>query len=57
MIWHLLPCNDIEEHEESSVCRCGPRVEEVDGDLLVVHNSFDGREAVEMANEIINSKK
>ena len=39
---HVLPVNDLCEHEESEDCVCGPRVEE-DG-MVVVHNSLDGRE-------------
>lgn len=54
-IWHLTPTNDIEEHVESSYCKCEPEVEVLEnGDVLVIHNAFDGREAVELANEIIN---
>lgn len=54
-IWHILPCNDIEEHDENTTCKCHPRVEmQENGDMLVIHNSFDGREAIEMANEILN---
>lgn len=53
-IWHTLPVDDIEEHEESSTCKCEPEVEKVEGDLLIIHNSFDGREAVEWANDILD---
>lgn len=55
--WHIYPTNDLEEHDtESSQCKCNPKLEEIEdtGDFLIVHNSFDGREAVEMAKEIIN---
>lgn len=45
MIWHILPINDLIEHEEKSTCNCEPCVEIVEnGDLLVVHNALDGRE-------------
>lgn len=58
MNWHLLPCNDLKEHEESTTCKCAPKVEfQQSGDMLIVHNSFDRREAVEMFNEIINNGK
>ena len=57
MNWHLLPINDLKEHEDSTTCDCNPNVEfHEDGDMIVIHNSYDGREALEMANEIINSK-
>lgn len=55
--WHVYPTNDLEEHDtESSQCRCEPTLEEEKGtgDFLVIHNSFDGREAVEIVNKIIN---
>lgn len=48
MIWHILPLNDLEEHLEKSTCKCTPNVELLeDGDLLVIHNSFDKREIIE----------
>jgi len=55
--WHLLPVNDLKEHEESTTCECEPKIEfQENGDMLIIHNSFDGREAIEMFNEIINKK-
>lgn len=36
-------------------CPCKPRVEVVGSDLVVVHNSFDHREIVEEAIEIMNN--
>lgn len=54
-IWHLLPMNDLKEHQEQSTCECEPEVEmQENGDMLVIHNSFDGREALEIVNEILN---
>lgn len=42
---HVLPANDIGLHADSGVhCSCNPTVEWVDGTMLVIHNSFDGRE-------------
>jgi hypothetical protein len=55
MIWHILPINDIKDHVEDSTCPCEPVVLVEGGDLIIVHNSWDGREAVEEATEIINS--
>jgi hypothetical protein len=58
MIWHVAPINDIKEHEMGfeCTCDCGVSVQEVDGDLICVHSSYDGREAVEWTKEIINIK-
>lgn len=45
---HVMPNADLREHEETTTCPCGPRVEcEPDAAMLVIHNSFDGREATE----------
>lgn len=47
---HVLPVNDVIEHEDEGVdCICGPTVEPVfDADgacgWLISHNSLDGRE-------------
>lgn len=51
MIWHILPVNDVEEHEESSTCKCEPRIEIAGGDMLMIHNSFDGRELLELEKD------
>lgn len=55
MTIHVTPNNDIEPHEESTTCKCEPRVEHINGNMVVVHNAFDGREGVEIANEILGN--
>lgn len=52
---HVLPVNDLKEHTEDTTCECGPTVIQEDGELIVVHNAFDGREGLEMAQEILNT--
>lgn len=48
MAIHILPINDSEPHEEATTCKCKPTVEILeDGEMMIVHNSFDGRERVE----------
>ena len=50
--FHIIPVNDIVEHQESKQCPCVPRVElgyneygeEVE---IVVHNAWDQRELAE----------
>jgi hypothetical protein len=54
-IFHVLPVNDIKEHRESYVCHCQPKVQNESGNMIIIHNSFDGREGVEWANEILNN--
>ena len=57
MIIHVLPVNDLEPHdEEGTTCKCEPRVEFVEGGMLVVHNSFDNREMIEQVNEILEKE-
>lgn len=41
---NVLPINDIYSHLEDSACKCNPKVIFENGEMIVVHNSFDGRE-------------
>ena len=43
MAFHVLPINDIKEHEESSTCSCNPEVKIENGEMIIIHNAFDGR--------------
>lgn len=54
--FQVLPINDSEEHTEDSTCKCNPSVEVAQMGIIIRHNSFDGREAVEQANEILGYK-
>jgi hypothetical protein len=65
-IYHVHPINDLHEHElgswdrsivnlpPSCPCPCEPRVITEENGYIIVHNSFDGREGVEWAKEILN---
>lgn len=47
---HIVPINDLREHDEHLACWCAPRFEKVKGSstaLLVVHHALDGRELIE----------
>lgn len=45
---HVIPLNDMRDHQESADCWCAPRAQTFDGGGMVfVHNSMDGRELVE----------
>ena len=47
---HILPINDLKEHEENTTCECNPKVEVLEnGEILVIHNSYDRREVTEEA--------
>lgn len=67
-IYHVHPEGDLESHilkcdinvtNEIPIpiclCTCSPTFKEENGSLIVIHNSFDGREGVEQAREILNS--
>lgn len=47
MAIHIIPVNDLKEHEELTTCECCPSVQFENGEMIVVHNSFDGRELKE----------
>jgi len=52
MTWHVTPIEDIQEHDESTTCTCKPTVEFMEnGNIVVTHNSFDGREFIEQLTE------
>lgn len=45
MNYHIVPTNDIKEHEPTTTCSCNPKIETYhDGEMLVRHNAYDGRE-------------
>lgn len=62
---HVVPVNDLEEHtiEEgykcgvwTGLCKCDPDKKLVDPDertWIIVHTSFDGREGVDWANDLL----
>ena len=50
MEWtHILPNNDIQEHQEDSQCKCEPRVD-IENELII-HNAYDGRELIEQTEK------
>lgn len=50
---NVLPLNDLKPHIESPACKCEPSVEIFEnGNRLVVHNSWDGREFFEDESNI-----
>jgi len=47
-IWNVEPVDDLQPHSDDEFCKCMPRIDiQPDGSLLVVHNSYDGREKYE----------
>ena len=54
--YHIVPLDDEEIHSLSRDCSCKPTARAIDEiATMVIHNSFDGREAYEEAMQIINS--
>lgn len=54
---HVHPIDDTQEHdtsEKGNTCHCDPSIIiEPNTEIIVVHNSFDGREGIEWVNEIL----
>jgi hypothetical protein len=52
---NIIPENDLKEHTEDTTCECNPRIIEEDGEMIVIHNSFDNREPIEWTLDILNN--
>lgn len=53
-IIHIIPLNDLKDHIDSSTCECNPKSEILDnGDIMIIHNSYDKREVIEQLTEDI----
>lgn len=46
-MYNITPTKDLKEHVEDSTCPCHPRVINENGEMIIIHNSYDGREFVE----------
>jgi hypothetical protein len=48
-IRHVYPTDDVKEHDtnHAALCKCEPVTEISEGGVVVIHNSFDGREFFE----------
>lgn len=53
---HVVPENDLREHSNDIAipCPCMPTIERGVGRVLVIHNSWDGREILEHAIDRLN---
>lgn len=48
---NIIPLNDMEKHEESTTCKCKPKVEILEnGEIMIIHNAFDNRKIIEQIN-------
>ncbi len=48
---HIVPLDDLRDHDENIDCWCCPRVEEEGAGLMVIHNAMDGREKYETGEQ------
>lgn len=57
--FHVYPVGDKKEHRTDEVyCECNPWIEYFGAGRIVIHNSFDGRERFETAqNELLEMKR
>jgi hypothetical protein len=45
---HVYPLNDLRDHDlESETCWCQPRTEDLENEVVVIHNALDQREKYE----------
>lgn len=44
---HIIPVNDLKDHIEETTCGCLPSVIFEEGEMLIIHNSYDKRELIE----------
>lgn len=61
---HVVPVDDIENHTTELAwvglmhmftCKCKPRLEFEKDKIIIIHSSFDGREGLEWANELLKT--
>ena len=51
----IVPKNDLNPHTIGGMCKCWPDLLfEANGSIIVKHNAYDGRLALEEAREILN---
>lgn len=54
---HVIPFQDLKEHTVDQKCNCSPAIKKLDGVVLVIHNSYDNREALEAKlDSLVQSK-
>ena len=48
---HIMP--DDEQHEETACCNCKPDAQQNKHGVTYTHHSYDGREGLELAREVL----
>jgi hypothetical protein len=54
---HVVPLNDLRPHEETRWCPCRPTLRRESGGVVVIHNSWDGREITERAVDEVEQRR
>ena len=54
---HVVPVDDLYEHELTGACACDPIVEVCGDGFRVIHNSYNGREAAEESKAAIEHEE
>lgn len=58
MTYHLSPVDDSQPHSlDGDECECNPGQRVIDGNRIIIHNAFDGRELLEEANNILSNNE
>lgn len=52
--WHIIPLNDLREHEANGSCWCKPTLDDEGSEPIWIHNSLDGREAFETGERLLS---
>lgn len=50
--WHVVPLNDLREHDLNGSCWCRPTLDDSQSDPIWIHNSMDGREKFETGERL-----
>jgi len=50
--WHVVPLDDLREHETNGSCWCKPTLDDEGAEPIWIHNSLDGREAFETGERL-----
>jgi hypothetical protein len=54
----VIPIDDTEEHDkESTTCKCHPKVEFENGNMILIHDAFDGRQEIEKLGVLSSENK
>lgn len=50
--YHIMPINDLKEHDHSFYCWCSPEIQGSLAPYTVVHHALDNRERIDWMNPL-----